>query len=149
MGRGKIYIIPNDDILADYFIEDVNNSHLDAIINFSKKYKLGYEFDAADYNKAPSVLALNGHLVVKTEDDANLAVFYLPDVITDRQIMFLYQQKNLFAKYATVGAYSFDNSDNFENYEEIYGIDNILKKASNKNLFYTKKDGENNARKKI
>lgn len=43
--RGKLYIIPDENqIIEEEFSRYVSKEHLEGLIEFSDKYKLGYDF---------------------------------------------------------------------------------------------------------
>ena len=149
MKKGSVYIIPNDEILDDCFFYEVTKEHLEGFQAFADRYKLGYSFTSSDYQDAPCLLALDGHLVVRIEEESSSMVFYIPNEVSDRQIMWLHSKREMALNYTTVGGYTIDkNKDNMID-NILYGIDNVIKKASFNNIFYNKRKGEQNVGKKI
>lgn len=85
--RGKVTIVPDENqILLDEYTKEINKSHLEAFIDFSNKFKLGYNFTSDDYQYAPEQLARDGHLILKTIDDQKTAIFYISEVVTNRMV---------------------------------------------------------------
>ena len=96
--RGKLFIIPNEfEILQQSFERDVasGKSHTQRIQEFSDIYTLGFNFTVEDYQTAPCKIAMLGHLIIKTEEEVALVVCYIPEIITDRQYNWLYQNKEM------------------------------------------------------
>ena len=97
MKRGNLIIIPDENqILNPIFKEDITgkDSHNTGIEKFIKKYypNTQIKIDLDDYNGAPCEIVKMNHLVIKTEDTISLLIFYLPEIITDRQITWLMEQ---------------------------------------------------------
>ena len=85
--RGKVTIVPDENqILLDEYTKEIKKNHLEAFIDFSNKFKLGYNFTSDDYQYAPEQLARDGHLILKTIDDQKTAIFYIPEVVTNRMV---------------------------------------------------------------
>ena len=83
------------------------------IKEFVDTYNLPYSFGDDDSNIAPVLLAKDGHLVIKTSwDYMNIAVFYVPSLITDNQKRWLDINLNNFKDYEYLG---------FNNYSEVDG----------------------------
>ena len=100
---------------SDVFFRILNSgeNHLKYIKEFIDTYNLPYRFTDDDSNTAPSLLAKDGHLVVKTSwDYMNIAVFYVPSLITDNQKRWLDINLNNFKGYEYIG---------FNNYSEVDG----------------------------
>lgn len=133
--RGKLYIIPDENqILQEVFYRDVQKDHLKAIQEFSDQFKLGYHFQADEYQEAPCMVALDGHLLVKTEENASLAVCYLPERVTDRQNIWLYEHRLEFSQYRMVGGYKLSSGTGKSNIETVHGIDELLVEANKRNM---------------
>ncbi len=134
--RGSVYIITDENkILEECFWRNIQDSHLPAIQEFCDNYKLGYHFNIGQYQDAPCLLAVDGNMVVKTVEDAGIAIFYLPKYVTDRQSLWFFHHKNQFSNYAIVGGYSFDENT-IEKYDMIHGIDEIDRFIQKKNIRY-------------
>ena len=100
---------------SDVFFRILNSgeNHLKYIKEFIDTYNLPYRFTDDDSNIAPARLAEDGHLVVKTSwDYMNIAVFYVPSLITDNQKRWLDINLNNFKDYEYLG---------FNNYSEVDG----------------------------
>jgi len=131
METGKVIIIPNEnEILCDVFEKEINGYHVDAFIEFSNKYDLGYNFTKKDSVTAPDVLAKNGNLIIKTIDDMNMCVVYLPKVITDKQDIWLHNNIEFLKGYNTVGTFNYKDDE----VEHLMSVTSLIKKADEKNM---------------
>lgn len=100
---------------SDVFFRILNSgeNHLKYIKEFIDTYNLPYRFTDDDSNIAPALFAKDGFLVVKTSwDYMNIAVFYVPSLITDNQKRWLDINLNNFKDYEYLG---------FNNYSEVDG----------------------------
>ena len=100
---------------SDVFFRILNSgeNHLKYIKEFIDTYNLPYRFTDDDSNIAPALLAKDGFLVVKTSwDYMNIAVFYVPSLITDNQKRWLDINLSNFKNYEYLG---------FNNYSEVDG----------------------------
>lgn len=150
MKRGCVYIIPDENqILDDCFYREIEKSHLSAIKEFSYYYNLEYEFGKDEYHEAPCMLALDGHLVVKIENTCSNVILYIPEVVTDRQNIWLHNQRENFLNYSTIAGFKLNKEDGIYNAKEMLGLDNIIREADRRNIIYGKRKEEENARKKI
>jgi len=148
--RGKIYIIPDENqIIEEEFMREIVKNHLDGIREFSEKYQLGYNFTDDSYQEAPCILASLGHMVVKTSDDASLVVCYIPRVVTDRQNMWIHNHESLLQQNKFVGSFLIKEKANYKELDSINGLDQLIRVCDKRNLFYEKKEVDENARKKI
>ena len=131
--RGKVWIIPNEEEIVQpvYFREiEEGISHLSALQEFSDKFKLDLKFSGDDYQEAPIEIAKRGHLVIKSEDDSKILIFYIPKRVTDRQLeFFLNNEISLNNTYSTVGFFSLEEDD----IETKYGILEVKKDLIRKN----------------
>ena len=143
---GKVIIIHNKNVLAiGKYEHEVINNHLDAFIDFSNKYNLGYHFTNDDSQFAPITLAKDGHLIVKSVNNDELVIFYIPRVITDKQIeWYQYNYLNYF-RASQIGGFSIQDDDEIK---QIIGLTNINREIKKKNILYMKEVG-NNVRKEI
>ena len=145
--RGKVTIIPDENqILLDEYTKNIEKSHLEAFIDFSKKFNLGYSFADDDYQYASEQLARDSHLILKTIDDQKTAFFYIPKVVTDRQIEWFEYNKFELLHNDLIGAFSINGDE--EESEQIYGLSEINKEIKRKNVLY-RKEVDNNVGKKI
>lgn len=150
MKRGSVYIIPDENqILDDCFYKEIEKSHLSAIKEFSDYYHLGYKFGDDEYHEAPCILALDGHLVVKIENSCSNALIYIPEVVTDRQNIWLHNERENLLKFSIIGGFKLNKADGIDNLEGIMGLDNIIKEADRRNIIYNKRKDEEDVRKKI
>ena len=91
------------------------NKHLKYIQDFSNNYNLGYKFELGkDDNIAPIMLALDGHIVIKTSHDfISIMVSYIPSLITSKQKKWLDDNLGKFKNYDYLGFnnYSYDDDN--------------------------------------
>lgn len=138
MKRGNLIIIPDENqILSPIFSEDIigKDAHNNGIEKFIKKYypNTPIQIDLNDYNGAPCEIVKMNHLVVKTEDTVSLVIIYLPEIITDRQITWLMEQRLIFEQYQTCVGLSETKEEDKIIFKEINGLSEILKEAKRKN----------------
>ncbi len=130
--RGKLFIIPDEEQilqgLFEYSVEQ-GKSHTKGIQVFSDMYQLGYQFSEEDYQEAPCLIASMGHMVMKTDDDTSLAIFYLPERITERQNNWIYENQPMLNTYVHVNAYS----KNGNKWDALHGMYEIKLEANRKN----------------
>ena len=134
---GELIILGNDDITGgNIFRRDVTSTggHTHYIQEFSNLYNLGFEFKDSDYNTAPCEIALLGHVVIKTIEEVKMMVCYLPEVITDKQYEFIYNNQDMFLNNVQSGGYSLRNNE----FIEINGMDNLMREVNRKNILYGK-----------
>lgn len=137
MEYGLLYIIPDENqILGECFFRKVSSNHLSGMQEFIEKYQLNYQFSNEDYQNAPCILAKDGHMIVKTVDNAGILVMYLPEFVTDNQCMWIYENKSLLQKYSMVGAYYVKEKDNSYELDKIHGVDSILNCVNCSNILY-------------
>ncbi|HBA37721.1 MAG TPA: hypothetical protein DCY94_03275 [Firmicutes bacterium] len=139
--KGSVYIIPDENkILEDEFYQEVKKDHIEAFIAFSDKYKLDYNFTSEDSTTAPYVVAKDGHLVVKIEEDSGLVVCYIPKVVTDRQANWIHANSEKITKYTLVGGFGLKEAANGNDAVRIKGLDNIIRACDIRNMYYEKKE---------
>ena len=111
---------------SDVFFRILNSgeNHLKYIKEFIDTYNLPYRFTDDDSNIAPALLAKDGFLVVKTSwDYMNIAVFYVPSLITDNQKRWLDINLNNFKAYEYLGFNNYSVIDNKVIEEKIEDFD--------------------------
>lgn len=139
--KGCVYIIPDENkILEEEFYQEVIKDHIEAFIAFMDKYKLDYNFTSRDSTTAPYVVAKDGHLVVKIEEDSGLVVCYIPKVVTDRQVNWIHSNSGKIDKYTLVGGFGIKEDNNEKDVVRIKGIDNIIRACDIRNMYYEKKE---------
>lgn len=136
--RGSVIIVPDEEVIMQPLFErgvPYGEDHTKFIQEFSDMYHLGFTFSNNDYQEAPTKLASSGHLVVKSEDDSSLIVLYLPEVITDRQLDWYYQNEEKLEQYHIISAYSKQRYAVNEDllWKEIYDIGNLRREMNQKN----------------
>ena len=137
MEYGQLYIIPDENkIMGSVFHRKIRTSHLDGIQEFSDLYHLGYQFDKDQYQDAPCLLALDGNFIVKTVDDTGILICYIPELVTDQQCMWFYNQLDLFKNYSTICAYSLNRDEDTYRVNEIYGQDQVMQVLNKRNMLY-------------
>ena len=109
--RGRVIVVPGDSIDCDYYDKKVVMNHLEAFQDFSDKFGLGYHFALSEYQKAPVLIANQGHLVVRTLDDLKSIIFYLPKRLNVRQRNFFEDNRFMFFDYSYFGAFLVDSDD--------------------------------------
>ena len=140
MNRGNVIIIPNEDkIQDDYFQVDIDMNHLDGFQEFSDKYNLGYNFNLDEYQEAPLKFAKDGHFVIKTIKDLDVAIFYIPEAVTKRQLDWLNDNIEQFRFFQKIGGFVINNNDLEP--ERIHGFYNLTNKIKEHI-----KEGERNVR---
>lgn len=90
--RGTLWIIPDEkQIIQPLFKRRVGEgiSHTNEMKVFVDTYNIDLNFKESDYHEAPCMIAGSGHLVIKSDDDVSQLIFYIPELVTDRQIEFL------------------------------------------------------------
>ena len=143
MNRGSVIIIPSEDKIEDnYFKADIDMNHLDGFQEFSNKYNLGYSFSLDEYQEAPIQIAKDGHFVIKTIKDLDVAIFYIPEVVTKRQVEWLNDNIEQFRFFQKIGGFSIENNDLEP--ERIHGYYNLTNKI--KEHISNIKEGERNVR---
>lgn len=148
--RGKLFIIPNENEFGDEIFKiEVTKDHLTGINEFCSLHKLNYQFKDDDYQEAPCLLALQGHLVVKTEEESKIAICYIPKIVTDNQNIWIHNEYFELQNYSIVAAYLIGPENDYKNPRHKNGLDEIIKVCDKRNLFYEKKEVEENVGKKI
>lgn len=143
MNRGSVIIIPSEDKIEDnYFQADIDMNHLDGFQEFSNKYNLGYSFSLDDYQEAPIQIAKDGHFIIKTIKDLDVALFYIPQVVTKRQVDWLNENIEQFRFFQKIGGFSIENNDLEP--ERIHGYYNLTNEI--KEHISNIKEGERNVR---
>lgn len=127
---------------SDVFFRILNSgeNHLKYIKEFIDTYNLPYRFTDDDSNIAPALLAKDGHLVVKTSwDYMNIAVFYVPSLITDNQKRWLDINLNNFKAYEYLGFNNYSVIDNKVIEEKIEDFDIELSIINKRYLDFRKR----------
>lgn len=78
-----------------------------------------------------------------------MVVVYIPKVVTDRQNIWIHSHEPFFNQHNYVGAFVIQKENDPEDVKTEKGLDNIIRICDRRNLFYEKKEVDNNARKKI
>lgn len=136
--RGTLWIVPDESqILSSLFEKRIGNgmSHTLGMKEFVNTYKIDLDIKENDYHNAPCMIAEKGHLVVKSVDDFLQLIFYIPEVITDRQLEFIYNNQMEFSKFQMVGGYSMKylNGDGVV-WKTLHGINEIMVEINKKNI---------------
>ena len=117
-------------------------NHLKYIREFVDTYNLPYSFSDDDSNIAPVLLAKDGHLVVKTSwDYMNIAVFYVPWLITTNQKKWLDTNLDSFKDYEYVGFNNYSLIDGEGKEEKIEVLDEEVIAINKRYLNYRKSLG--------
>lgn len=143
--RGSVIIIPNENIIEDnYFEKVIVMNHLEGFQEFSDKYNLGYQFSNGDYQEAPIKIAKDGHLIIKTIKDMGVAIFYIPQVITKRQLEWLNDNIGNYMYIQKTDGFAI-NGEN-EEIDRVHGYYNLTNVLRERSKLYIEKEGERNVR---
>lgn len=124
------------------FSREVISGHLEGIQEFCDIYQLDYHFNKDEYQEAPCILAKDGHVVVKTVDRSGILICYLPEVITDNQNMWFYENNHFFPNYSIIGGFQIRLSDEEYVVEELHSMNLVMKQVNRGNLLYHKNQGK-------
>ena len=108
--RGNLWIIPDENQLnCPVYHEEIIKglSHTDGIMEFIRKNKLPIPLSSIDSRSGPLKMAELGHMVVKTEDNSGMLIFYIPAKITQNQWDWFLDNRLMFGKYQYIGAFSY------------------------------------------
>ena len=112
------------------------------IREFVDTYNLPYSFSDDDSNIAPTRLAKDGHLVVKTSwDFMDIAVFYVPWLISDNQKKWLDTNLDSFKNYEYLGFNNYSVVDGEVKEEKIEDFDIELSEINKRYLNFRKRFG--------
>lgn len=113
--------------------------HLKYIKEFVDTYNLQYSFGDDDSNIAPTRLAKDGHMVVKTSwDFMNIAVFYIPELLTTNQKRWLDINLENFKNYEYLGFNNYSVVDGEIKEEKIEDLDKEVVELNKRYLNYRK-----------
>lgn len=138
--RGMLWIIPDEHkIIQPLFQKQVGNgiSHTTHMVEFVEKYGLNLNVRETDYHEGPCMIAEDGHLVIKSTDNVSQLVFYIPDVITNRQIEFVSENQFAFSNYQLIGGYSLRHLDGEVVWKTLHGMNEIMLEINKKNMAYS------------
>ncbi len=144
MRRGKVVIIPDEEQINGSEIEqDISDDdfHVIAYQEFSDDNNLGLEFTEDESQLAALTIAGLGHFNYKTEEDIGLLVFYLPEIVTNRQLAYFQDHKDEFETYRQQGAYLIRKMDENIFTDEIYGINDIEREMIKRNKIFKEEKG--------
>ena len=81
--RGDLWIISD----KDEFHLDIlkGQDHTSGIIEFVRLNQLPLQIKVDDYHEGPCLLAQMGYMVVKSEMDSSLLIFYIPSIVNENQ----------------------------------------------------------------
>lgn len=80
-----------------------------------------------DYHEGPCLLASLGYMVVKSENDSSILVYYLPETISENQRDWFIDHRYLGIEYTKIGGYSLKRT-----WETIEGFEGIKKEIKEK-----------------
>lgn len=138
--RGTLWIVPDENkIMQPLFKEQVDDgiSHTTHMIEFIRKYGLDLDVKETDYHEGPCMIAEDGHLVIKSTDDVSQLIFYIPDVITNRQIEFVCENQFMFSNYQLIGGYTLRYLDGEIVWKTLHGMNEIMLEINKKNMAYS------------
>lgn len=115
-------------------------NHIKYIKEFVDTYNLPYSFTDDDSNEAPTRLAKDGHLVIKTSwDYMNIAIFYVPWLITTNQKKWLDTNLDSFKDYEYVGFNNYSLVDGHFKMKYIENFDEELMQIEKEYLNFRKR----------
>ena len=102
--RGDLWIISDQ----DEFHYDIlkGQDHTSAIVEFVRSNHLPLTIRPDDYHDGPCLLASIGYMVVKSEMDASLLIFYIPSIVNENQKNWFLDHRYLRMEYSKIGGYS-------------------------------------------
>lgn len=112
--KGKVIIIPDEKQIDEEKFEmqiTEDDGHFIGYQVFSDIHKLGYQFTENDQQIAPLEIASAGHLSIKTVEEESILIFYIPEIVTKRQINYIKENTSKFQEYQIVGSYSIRKVD--------------------------------------
>ncbi len=130
--RGDLWIIPflpEEEYHLDVLI---GQEHTVGLIDFIHQKKLNLKINQEDYHIGPCLLASLGYMVVKSENQASILIFYLPQVISSYQRDWFLAHRYLGMEYMKIGGYSLK-----KDWVPIKGFDGIRNEIKEK---YIKED---------
>lgn len=84
-----------------------------------------------------------GHFSYKTEENSNVIIFYLPEVITERQMRYFDNHFIDFMKYDLIGTFSLDGEEH-ESIQKLHGSAEIRKVMRDKNRQFSQDNSQDN-----
>ena len=140
MEYGDLYVIPNDELtMQKCFYKKAVSDNSVGIKEFIEQNQLYYQFKEDDSKEVPCILASDGHLVIKTVDSVGFLLCYLPEYMTDNQIMWVYENNDLFKKYSMFCCFQIKKIDNSYEMEKINKVDDIIRQMNLNNIKYHRK----------
>lgn len=121
--RGNVWIIPNKiENIDDIFCKDVliGEDHNQKVIEYINKLNLPLTISLEDYHLGPCELAELGYMVVKSEINSSLLIFYIPKIVSKAQLEWFLSNQYMFLSFIKIGGYSLN-----EDWTPIKGIQNI------------------------
>ena len=106
--RGDLWIISsfsNEDIYKEIFPWE---SHTEGIIDFVKQNHLPLDIKPDDYHEGPVLLMNLGYMVVKSEVNSSLLIFYIPKIISENQRNWFLDHRYLEREFLKIGGYSLE-----------------------------------------
>ena len=137
--RNSMLIAEQLCIYAISIILKNGDKHLKYIKDFVDTYNLPYSFGDDDSNIAPVLFALDGHMVVKTSwDFMNIAVFYIPELVTTNQKRWIDNNLENFKNYEYLGFNNYSVVDGEIKEEKIEDLDKEVVELNKRYLNYRK-----------
>ena len=137
----KIVIVPNDVVDVNIYDKPILEHSIDNYIEFSDLYGLNYNFSRKDFKRAPDVIAKDGHLVVKFDDDNNMCIIYLPVFVSNNQYKWLNDNTEILKKYNTVGVFNYIEDSDMP--DSLMSVLELLNQANIKNDKYNENNNIN------
>ena len=123
--RGDLWVIPFDSE-ENYHIDIlIGQEHTEGLIDFVRRNSLPLDIKVDDYHEGPCLLASLGYMVVKSENDSSILVYYLPETISENQRDWFIDHRYLGIEYTKIGGYSLKRT--WETIESFEGIKKEIK----------------------
>ena len=123
--RGDLWIIPFDPEEAYHVDVFMGQEHTEGLIDFVKRNALPLDIKLDDYREGPCLLASLGYMVVKSENDSSILVYYIPEMISENQRDWFIEHRYLEMEYIKIGGYSLN--ENWKIIESFEGIKREIK----------------------
>ena len=123
--RGDLWVIPFDSE-ENYHIDIlIGQEHTEGLIDFVRRNSLPLDIKVDDYHESPCLLASLGYMVVKSENDSSILVYYIPEMISENQRDWFIEHRYLEMEYIKIGGYSLN--ENWKIIESFEGIKREIK----------------------
>ncbi|HIS39221.1 MAG TPA: hypothetical protein IAB45_06955 [Candidatus Onthousia faecavium] len=140
----KVVIVPDEEQISNSEVKNYSldlDYHVKAYQKFSDDNNLDFEFTEDESHLAALLIAGLGHFNYKTEEEMGLLIFYLPEIITNRQLTYFQEHKNEYENYKQIGAYLIRKMDDDIFTDEVYGVNDIEREMIKRNKIFKEEKG--------